>query len=487
MLRGAFAGQVALRAIIVGMLVVVLAITIVTLPDTVALWLVTGGAIIAVVILQPLSAFLLLPFAVAFGSLASISVLEINVGPTDLLIGALLVRWFMDHRHDLHLFQPHLHARQWRTASRSERALLATFLTLAAYLAIICLSMVAAIDRVSALKEIIKWSEVLALVALCASYLRTEWQVRVIVWATIGAATVEALLGYAQWVVATGQAGPGGENLRVFGTFAQPNPYAGFLKFGLLLALALVLFGRDSRKRWVAAGAGVLLFGAQALAGSRGALLGLFVAMVVIVTVGWRRERLVAIIAAASIPILVIGWLTGLIPTRIQRAVLDQLRVSDALNGTITSANFSTVERLAHWVAGFRMFAAHPMLGIGAGNYDAAYAGYALPDWPEALGHAHNYYINAAAETGILGFVAFLALTAATLYLGWCAVRLTNTFANLQSSQRAIALGLLGAVLALAVHNLTDDLFVHAIELQFALSLGCLIALLRTSTARQPT
>jgi O-antigen ligase len=484
-LRGEFSGQVALRAIIAGMLTVVLAITIVTLPDTLALWLVSGSAIGTVVILEPLSAFLLLPLAIAFGSLASIPVLGVNIGPTDLLVGALSARWLMDHRHYLHHVQPQLYTSRWRTASHNERARIAMFLTLAAYLAVVCLSIVVATDRIAAIKEIIKWSEVLALVALCASYLRTEWQVRAVVWSTIAAATAEALLGYAQWVAATGQAGPGSENLRVFGTFAQPNPYGGFLNFGLLLALALVLFGRQSRERWVVAGAGVLLLGAQALAGSRGAYLGLFVALLVIVTIGWRRERLATLIAAVGIPLLAIGWLTNLIPSRIQQAVLAQLRVSDALSGTLTSANFSTVERLAHWIAGFRMFAAHPILGVGAGNYDAAYAEYALPDWPDALGHAHNYYVNAAAETGVLGFIAFIALTAATLYLGWCAVRHVGISASLQSAQRAIALGLFGAVVALAVHNLTDDLFVHAMELQFALSLGCLIALLHMSAARQ--
>jgi hypothetical protein len=38
------------------------------------------------------------------------------------------------------------------------------------------------------------------------------------------------------------------------------------------------------------------------------------------------------------------------------------------------------------------------------------------------------------------------------------------------------ALGALVVVVALAVHNVVDELFVHAIELQFAL---CLAALLR--------
>jgi hypothetical protein len=67
----------------------VLAITVVTLPDTVALWLVAGSAIVAVVILQPLIASLLLPFAVAFGSLVSISARGVKIGSTDLLVGAL--------------------------------------------------------------------------------------------------------------------------------------------------------------------------------------------------------------------------------------------------------------------------------------------------------------------------------------------------------------------------------------------------------------
>ena len=485
MLRGAFSGRMATHVIMAGVLSLLLAVTVVALPDMVALWLVAGSGIVALVVLEPMSAFLLLPFAIAFGSLASISVLHVNIGPTDLMVGALSVRWLTDHRHNLRHMQSGSYINRWRSASQSERTQIAVCLALAAYLVVVCLSMLVAADRVAALKEIIKWSEALVVMGLCASYLRTERRVHAVVWATIGAATAEALLGYAQWVMATGQAGPGGEDLRVYGTFAQPNPYGGFLNFGLLLALALALFGRDFRERCLAAGAGVLLLGAQALAGSRGALLGLLAALIVIVTIGWRRERLVAIIAMVSIPLIAIGWLTNFIPERIQQATIAQLRISDALNGAVTSANFSTVERLAHWIAGLRMFAAHPILGVGAGNYDAAYAMYALPDWPDALGHAHNYYINVAAETGILGFVAFLTLTAATLYLGVYAVRHTGLSGALPSSQRAIALGLFGAVVALAVHNLTDDLFVHAMELQFALTLGCLIALLRMNAARQ--
>ncbi len=138
------------------------------------------------------------------------------------------------------------------------------------------------------------------------------------------------------------------------------------------------------------------------------------------------------------------------------------------------------------------MFAAHPLLGVGAGNYNAAYATYAQPNWPESLGHAHNYYINVAAETGVLGLLAFLAVVVASLVVGWRTSRLTIGAAESRGSfwprldqRQALALGLLAALAALTIHNLTDDLFVHAIEQQFALVLGCLLALRSQNKPRE--
>src|SRR5215469_14281932 len=132
------------------------------------------------------------------------------------------------------------------------------------------------------------------------------------------------------------------------------------------------------------------------------------------------------------------------------------------------------------------MFRAHPVLGVGAGNYSAAYARYQVsPDWFEALGHAHNYYINAAAETGILGFLAILALVGTALLAGWRAARgqeRAESASHQPSVGWALALGLLAALVAQSVHNLTDDLFVHGIELQFALCIACLLLLLRAAT-----
>lgn len=451
------------------------AILLIALRPELAGWMIFGVLALASGIVEPLLPLLLLPFAVAFGSLVSLDAHGLHIGPTDVLVLALMAgvaarvlrtpgweRWSIDRR---------LIQRAWH----EHRLVVGVFLTLAAYLAVICLSLIVASSHVGTLKEVVKWSEVLAVTAVTLWLVRTPGRLRLVIWALIAAGVAEALLGYGQWVFATGDLGPGGASIRVFGTFAQPNPFAAYLNFALPLALALAIFGMDARERWVAGAASVLLLGAQALADSRGGLLGLAAAVVVLIVVGWRKERLAGWALLISVPVAAVAWFVHLIPARIEDALLRQFRLGDlAPGGQVTPSNYSTAERLAHWLAGLRMFQAHPLLGVGAGNYNAAYAQFGLPDWPEPLGQAHNYYINVAAETGLLGLVAFLALVAVMLYLGW---RVAHAAVLAKEAARALALGLLAVLVALTVHNLTDDLFVHGMELQVALCIGCLLAL----------
>jgi hypothetical protein len=266
--------------------------------------------------------------------------------------------------------------------------------------------------------------------------------------------------------------------------------------------------------------------------------LGACVAVMLVVAVG--IERPAAVVAVGGGALLALAWVTHILPASLQQRALHLLRLDGvSLTGPLNDANFSAVERLAHWVAGWRMFLAHPLLGVGAGNYDPAYAKYHVPGWNLSLGHAHNYYINAAAETGIIGLVIFLALTAAMLYAPWRAARVagspavvndrrTNAGVNapetvhgedrtpalqgrdgilgarvsdylwarwdrLRALARdgspfgyAIALGMLGTVVALSVHNLVDDAFVHGIALQLGLSLALVVAILLGPAPARP-
>jgi O-antigen ligase len=118
------------------------------------------------------------------------------------------------------------------------------------------------------------------------------------------------------------------------------------------------------------------------------------------------------------------------------------------------------------------MFTDHPILGVGIGNYDHAYADYQVaPVWIYSLGHAHNYYINIAAEAGIVGLIAFLYFLASTV--GLC-LRLWRS--AITPWGRVVGLGALGIIVTTAVQNFFDDVFVHGMEVQIALVMA-LVAL----------
>jgi O-antigen ligase len=116
------------------------------------------------------------------------------------------------------------------------------------------------------------------------------------------------------------------------------------------------------------------------------------------------------------------------------------------------------------------MFLDHPWLGVGAGNYAAAYPQYFVGSWREALGHAHNYYLNILAELGIVGgSLLVLLLGLAFRQLGGALVRsepLRTTF------WRAVLAGVFAGLIVFCIHNMFDSLFVHSVNIQVGVLLG---------------
>jgi O-antigen ligase len=475
-----------------GSIIAVLLVLLIELAPVPYGWLVVVGVAVAgITLVRPVAGLYLLPFAVAFGSLFTLTIHGLNASLTDILVAALAISaiyrvWrreaAKERSYHVAKVRPSLALLRRLTTAlwRRDRLLVLTVAAFVIYLVVVILSLSVAESKSLALKEVIKWTEVLAVLILAVSLIPNLRAIWGIAWAIIAAGICQALLGYWQWTQVTGSHSASADSLRVFGTFGQPNPLAGYLNFALLLALAFLLLGRSLQERCLAGAAAVIIAFAAILADSRGAELGLAVAIILVVIVALRRERAAALTLLIGTPLVVIAWFGHIIPAHIRESLLQQVTI-----GPVNSANFSVQERLAHWVAGLRMFRAHPVLGIGAGNYSAAYARYQVsPDWFEALGHAHNYYINAAAETGSLGLLAILALVGVSLLVGW---RAAHSLAGARQSSPspdasigwALALGLFAGLVAFDVHNLTDDLFVHGMELQFALCTACLLCLLR--------
>jgi O-antigen ligase len=152
-----------------------------------------------------------------------------------------------------------------------------------------------------------------------------------------------------------------------------------------------------------------VLIGGLIVSFSRGAWLGAAAAGVALMAALPRRWGWgLALVAGGGA--LVVGLLqAGLMPASIANRladVADFANVTDVRGVNINDDNFAIVERLAHWQAAEGMARDNPWLGVGLGNYGAAYPRYALLNWPNALGHAHMVYLNVLAETGVVNIVA---------------------------------------------------------------------------------
>jgi len=461
---------------------------------TVAIW--TG--------LRPRVALYLLPIAVPWGSLDTLDVSGLNLTSSDILVGLFAASWLAGLVLRSSAAKTHpLPGPLDRTTLKES---MPTYLIFALLLLLFAMlvSMVGTFSMQASLKEIIKWLEFLAVVLLGTQYLRSRRQIWTLVTILFLAAISQACYGYAQYFLNLGpQAFVRDASLRVYGTFGQPNPFAGYMNMTLTIATALMLLGKDWATR-ILAGATALLLGiAEYLSQSRGGEIAITIAILFIVTLGIPRLRPLMATGAIAILGVVAGYLGGIVP---ERLLMPILRILGLVQLSFTSPNpqdYATAERLAHWIAGINIFLAHPITGVGIGNYPNVYPQYYITIFVNALGHAHNYYINIAAETGVVGLTAFLLFLTAVFVAGshsYRAVsrkylqvkvqrakpkaamsetemRRTLHLLKVLTNDRALAIGLLAALLSVFVHNMVDDLYVHSMTNLFALLLILLIRL----------
>ena len=347
-----------------------------------------------------------------------------------------------------------------------------------------------------AIKETLKWVLLVLAYIFTRVTVQDDQSARRVLAVLFLAGAAQALWGVIQFGLGIGPpAFAIGGFMRAYGNFGQPNPFAGYIGTILPLTLAMSLVPHPGRFRAVAllalgmTGLGILV------SFSRGAWLGLAISVGVML-LAWspRARRLVPPFVVVLLVVIVLGMFNALPPVianRIQ-SVTDNFGVFDVRAVTLTSDNFAVVERMAHWQAGWAIFVDHPILGVGPGNYPAVYPNYYIPPWEAPLGHAHNYYLNMAAEAGVFGLVALLLV----LFIAVRAVRRRLRVASLEAAledagtlvgtvrqslldpplsptlARVLAIGLLGSITMFSIHNLFDNLLVHGVGIQIGVLLG---------------
>lgn len=208
---------------------------------------------------------------------------------------------------------------------------------------------------------------------------------------------------------------------RPTGPFENPNLYGNYLVLNVFLAMCAAnliaedrgsgetrssLLLRSGRVVGLLVVMPVLTVGVLAT-GSRGALVGFLAGLVVALrirppTALGPRKLLARVVATVTLTVAV-AWFLKHHPYLLERL------------GRTGSADPNVEHRLALWRAAVDAFAAHPLFGIGYGQF-ASYAAY-VRLWRAQV--AHQTYLSMGAELGLLGLVVFLWLLWAVIRDSW--------------------------------------------------------------------
>jgi putative inorganic carbon (hco3(-)) transporter len=198
----------------------------------------------------------------------------------------------------------------------------------------------------------------------------------------------------------------------------DPNFFGQVLIATAMLAVYLGLSARTREGRLVGLAASGVCLAASALTGSRGALVAAVAAFFLVLLLAPVPRRLLAAMGAIAIVAALIFLPSGLkarvgLPTS-----ADSQQVAVVQQGSESAIRGRKSENLA----ALEMFRDYPFLGVGPGNYPLHYL-----DYSEQIGldprleqrEAHSLYLEAFAETGIVGALALAAVLWFALSGAW--------------------------------------------------------------------
>lgn len=185
--------------------------------------------------------------------------------------------------------------------------------------------------------------------------------------------------------------------LRVYSFFDNPNVLGEFLVLTIPVAVALMWNKIKEEQRIIFAVVLMCMVACMIFTWSRGAWLGMLIALALFLVIADQRWMVVGILGLLLVPIVL--YITG------NTAIIERFI---SIGNT---ADTSTAYRVSIWQASLNMIGDFWLSGVGIGSeaYTTIYPSYALPGAKFAL-HSHNLYLQFAVETGIIGIVSLLAV-----------------------------------------------------------------------------
>jgi O-antigen ligase len=192
----------------------------------------------------------------------------------------------------------------------------------------------------------------------------------------------------------------------------NPNDVGTYLAAPALAAIVLAVIA-GGKRRWIYAVVSVLLIAGIVASATRTALIA-FIAALAVFAFTHSRRAAVAVIAM----LVVLGAVMSMPQTVLGRSVR---RLADAAKNHDYEQLFS--ERAVPFLAAFDMWRDHPIVGVGPGCFKYHFMPYRValgrhypPEWtrgyPMNWGEVHDDHLQVAAETGLPGYLLFLAAIA---------------------------------------------------------------------------
>lgn len=285
----------------------------------------------------------------------------------------------------------------------------------------------------------------------------------VIVTFIVFSATLVALFGLYQYVVGVpiDAAWVDVENnpdikARVYSVFGNPNVLAEYLIMTIPLSISLMWYSKKIHKKIIFLGTSGILILALVLTLSRGGWIGFAVSALVFVILIEKRLLL------SIIPISVAGIF--LLPQSILNRILSIGNLADSSNSY----------RLTMWGITLDIIKDHPIAGVGFGHipFKQTFETYirTMPTY-----HAHNTYLEIAAELGIPGLIAFLFLLFIIFKYG------IQSLINGQNRYiKIMAAGLFSGLAGVLAHGAVENvIYLTRIIVYFWILIGLILVLMK--------
>lgn len=282
-----------------------------------------------------------------------------------------------------------------------------------------------------------------AFLSLLYQYAATEKRVRVLVYTVIGIAIVSAIFGILRQTTQhqTGFVLPLLKPNQGFAQFINKNHFAYLMEMAFGLLMGLIIAG-SSKQRLVQFALLLPIWVGLVLSNSRGGIIAMLVQVTTTTLFLLQTTTLKLALAAVLVAAVLLGtvWVGG------ERLVAN----FTAAGNELTATDRDGASRNEIWRATLKMFAAHPLLGVGLGAYWIGITTYHDASGVLTPQEAHNDYLELLASGGVLG----LALGA---WFAVIVIRLAGRNLNTDTGfLRAVRIGAVLGLAGVAAHSLLD-------------------------------